>query len=664
MCRRCCHSQRVLASRSQLEECHRLVIRDSNGDDWLKPADQETCLVVGDVDGWAEVQDIDQILQDGGGSQDDVEEDDILAPLPELAPSRTAIVDSATGQCGHIVLLLDTSGSMRTADIAHYYQDDGEREKPAKLLSRFEASIRCAAEFAKAHSSSNPLDVFSLVTFNNDATVAGDRLSATALCEALHTLPCRCSNGTFYQAALHAGKEVLARGEAHNSAHVLMLSDGRPADPKDALTYAQGELLPTGCRLHGIGFGPLAAAHSFAPLQQLACLGGGAFVIAGPSIRNLCDSFASVSSTITALREHSNMGEQMQPGLACNTRKQRTVDFEVPELSCQSKRGVLRLQATCSAFSFDGSRFEAAHLPQRQVTRRLQPHMRGGMRSVYGFSDSQVNDEHDAGAATWMVAKSSRWVNRELNTRAVVEAHAKCSAVARHFAARFNEQRATKGAALPALFFVPCFVYEVDPLQLLPQQEARVFAAERYLPGVFLKYNSNNGFVSNNSKSPGMAHNEVVQAFAHFTFAASNGQLLVADLQGVEREAEVILTDPQVLSLSGAQFGPGDLRARGVHACLVAHRCGPTCKLLGLRPFCSSQLRRFVSSVPSAAQVARRRSGESSSGFDWEHCSDIDACSSDWERVSEQQSSNGQGSSQISEYSWVQLTAESAASQT
>jgi len=214
-------------------------------------------------------------------------------------------------------------------------------------------------------------------------------------------------------------------------------------------------------------------------------------------------------------------------------------------------------------------------------------------------------------------------------------------------------------------FFVPCFVYEVDPLQLLPQQEPHVFAAERYLPGVFNKYNSNNGFVSNNGKSSGMAHGEVVQAFAHFTFAASNEQLLAADLQGVEREAEVILTDPQVLSLSGAQFGPGDLRARGVHACLLAHRCGPTCKLLGLRPFCATQLRRLVGSVSTAGQVARRRSGERSSGFDWEHCSDIEACGSDWERVSEGQISNGQcKSSEISENSWVQLTAESVASHT
>lgn len=640
------------------------MIQDSNGEERLKLADHEACLLPGDVDSRADARDIDQVLGEDGGWEDADEEDDMLAPLPELAPSRSVVVDSATGQRGHIVLLLDTSGSMRMADVAHYHQEDGEQEKLAEPLSRFEASIRCAAEFARAHSSSNPSDVFSLVTFSDDARVAGERLSATSLCEALHTLPFHCSNGTFYQAALHAGKKMLAGDEVQNSGHVLLLSDGRPADPKEALAYAQGELLPTGCRLHGIGFGPLAAAHSFAPLQQLACLGGGTFVLAGPSMRNLCDSFASVSSTITALREHNNADEQMQQGLARNKRVQRAVDFEVPELSCQSKRGVLHLKVSYSAFSFDGSRFEVAHQPQGQVMRRIKPHMRGGMRLVYGFRDPRVNDEHVAGAASWMVAKSSRWVNRELNTRAVVEAHAKCSAVARHFAARFNEQRATKGAALPALFFVPCFVYEVDPLQLLPQQEPRVFAAERYLPGVFLKYNSNNGFVSNNNKSPGMAHGEVVQAFAHFTFAASNGQLLVADLQGVEREAEVILTDPQVLSLSGAHFGPGDLRARGVHACLMAHRCGPTCKLLGLQPFCSTHLRRLRASVPTAGQVTRRSTGENSSLFDWERCSDNEASGSDWERVSPRQSGIGQCSSEISDNSWVQLTAESAAPQT
>merc|ERR1712232_1054125 len=76
---------------------------------------------------------------------------------------------------------------------------------------------------------------------------------------------------------------------------------------------------------------------------------------------------------------------------------------------------------------------------------------------------------------------------------------------------------------------------------------------------------------------------DAVQALLHFTFDASNGKLLLADLQGVARDAEVWLTDPQVLSCA-CTFGPGDLGIKGMRACLMAHRCGPTCLALGLKP--------------------------------------------------------------------------------
>ena len=50
----------------------------------------------------------------------------------------------------------------------------------------------------------------------------------------------------------------------------------------------------------------------------------------------------------------------------------------------------------------------------------------------------------------------------------------------------------------------------------------------------------------------------MVQAFLHFSFEESGGKFIVADLQGVARDNEVLLTDPQVLSLT-RDYGPGDL---------------------------------------------------------------------------------------------------------
>lgn len=100
------------------------------------------------------------------------------------------------------------------------------------------------------------------------------------------------------------------------------------------------------------------------------------------------------------------------------------------------------------------------------------------------------------------------------------------------------------------------------------------------MDGCFLKYNSNNGYVDHS-----LPHHEIVNAFLHFTYASSGGQLLVADCQGVRHQKGVVLTDPQVLSeAGGGTYGPGDLGPRGLRACMASHRCGKLCRQLGLQP--------------------------------------------------------------------------------
>merc|ERR1712003_292943 len=149
------------------------------------------------------------------------------------------------------------------------------------------------------------------------------------------------------------------------------------------------------------------------------------------------------------------------------------------------------------------------------------------MRLVYGFQDKDIVSEE----GSWMVAKFSRFLDATLSARHVVEAYAKSTAVARYFAVHFNE--CLRKASTARLIFVPCFVYEVEGTCPLPSGEGKVFTAERYLPGAFVKYNSNNGYVSEAI----LNHHESVQAFLHYTFIASGEKLLVADLQGVSRES-------------------------------------------------------------------------------------------------------------------------------
>jgi len=328
----------------------------------------------------------------------------------------------------------------------------------------------------------------------------------------------------------------------------------------------------------------------------------------------------------------------------------RAVTFEPPENGEFGKKGVLRFRAERTLFQYDGTSFKEERCRPIAVARRLQPCMRGGMRLVYGFRDTEVVKDE----GSWMVAKASRFLDEHCNTRAVVESHAKSTAVARYFAARFNErlrcasaQKPQSKSTPPTIFFVPCHVYSMMESELCQQDEPCVFAAERFLPGAFLKYNSNNGYVCDDS----VRHQEAVQAFSHFTYMASGGKLIVADLQGVARDAEMLLTDPQVLSLA-VEFGPGDLGSSGLRSCLAAHRCGPTCKKLGLQPVNAKALDSIAPAgraTPAAFRLSSRpSSGLSSAG--WERISEA-GHSDQWDKISDPDRCSSQGSSA----SWVHV---------
>lgn len=637
-----CRKGRGRAAGNPLDTYHRAVIADHNGE--APSLDFEAS---GPSAFPAAVDD---------GALEAAEAGDALAPLPsDPRGGRRPPAAHGGRRPGHIVLLLDTSGSMRTVDARQEPVGGKGREEPP-AVARCEAAARCAADFVRVHGRLQPRDVFSLATFDEASEQAFVGLDARDASASLEMLPLHCSRGTSYRTALVAAASLL-KLRPGAPAHVLLLSDGQPGDAKAALEYFQAELLQrtgtgrsaAGFRLHGIGFGALV--QSFASLQQLACLGGGTFALAGSSVRGLCEAFASVSSTITSLSDSSSLAEPLDAYQdARSVRMPRPANFEFSDGGAFGKRGVLRFSASRTSFQYDGADFQAMCWPPGEVARRIRPHMRGGMRLVYDFQDTRAAGDESGR----MVAKCSRWLNEVLNGREAVEAYAKSTAVARHYAARFNEHLSAKVPGAPRLFFVPCFVYEVEGAEAPPEGEPQAFAGERYLPGAFLKYTSNNGYAA--VPGPGMRHCEVVQAFTHFSLVASGGRLLVADLQGVAREAEVLLTDPQVLSLDGRRFGPGDLRGRGVRACLSAHRCGPTCRLLGLRPPGAAMLRRLAP-APTAADPNRTPSTLSSS---WELWSEPGSGSSEWEQISEQALesvalSEGSRSTQASSTSWVHL---------
>lgn len=162
----------------------------------------------------------------------------------------------------------------------------------------------------------------------------------------------------------------------------------------------------------------------------------------------------------------------------------------------------------------------------------------------------------------------------------MVSTYAKSSAVAKFYARIFTlvavERLGQLGRTMPRIIFVECYAYKTGDGAPVP-----FMVGERYLPGNFRKYNSNHGYAD--LEVPG---SEVAQAFSHFTFEASRGELMVVDLQGVHveeghRRPHLILTDPQVVS-KDKSFGPGDLGVAGMRAFFRSHCCGMTCQRLGL----------------------------------------------------------------------------------
>merc|ERR1719440_1245379 len=124
--------------------------------------------------------------------------------------------------------------------------------------------------------------------------------------------------------------------------HVVLLSDGRPADTKKALQFFQSEFLNGNCagtHIHGIGFG--ATVQSFAALQQLTCLSGGTFVLSTCSIQGLGRAFSSVSSTITSM----SSGSFNDLGQCALKRALRAATFEPPEIGEFGRHGVIRFHA-------------------------------------------------------------------------------------------------------------------------------------------------------------------------------------------------------------------------------------------------------------------------------------------------------------------------------
>jgi len=117
--------------------------------------------------------------------------------------------------------------------------------------------------------------------------------------------------------------------------------------------------------------------------------------------------------------------------------------------------------------------------------------------------------------------------------------------------------------------FVDTFLIE----RLVPglRDEERLVAVEPYLKGEYHKYTSNTGYI-------GVPDRNTPQAFSHYTYHHTQGQIMVVDMQGVGD----LYTDPQVHTITGQGYGLGNWGREGMATFFATHQCNSVCRYLGL----------------------------------------------------------------------------------
>ena len=148
------------------------------------------------------------------------------------------------------------------------------------------------------------------------------------------------------------------------------------------------------------------------------------------------------------------------------------------------------------------------------------------------------------------------------NTSSMTLADVKTQAYAKMFAEEFSQR-----FRLAPVQFVDAWAVELPKWNI-----AKHATLEPFVDGDFQKYTSNNGFISQEA--------ELAEAFCHFSWCHSAGQMMVTDLQGF---GSAIFTDPQIHCVKKEFFSRGNLGKSGMDQFFVGHCCNDICRSLQLK---------------------------------------------------------------------------------
>jgi len=140
------------------------------------------------------------------------------------------------------------------------------------------------------------------------------------------------------------------------------------------------------------------------------------------------------------------------------------------------------------------------------------------------------------------------------------------------------------------------------PSYLIELNDGRVFSVEPLMCGDWLKCTNNSGQLA-------PAKSELAQAFSHFTYEKSKGQLMVCDIQGWSENKDVaptIFTDPIIITLKKEIGDRTNCGVEGMKEFFIRHKCTQVCQGLCL-PGCKETWEKLNINKPEEASVYQKR---------------------------------------------------------
>eukprot|EP00163_Fabomonas_tropica_P017953 TRINITY_DN3192_c0_g1_i1.p2 TRINITY_DN3192_c0_g1~~TRINITY_DN3192_c0_g1_i1.p2 ORF type:complete len:401 (+),score=83.92 TRINITY_DN3192_c0_g1_i1:284-1486(+) len=231
---------------------------------------------------------------------------------------------------------------------------------------------------------------------------------------------------------------------------------------------------------------------------------------------------------------------------------------------------------------------------------------RGAMRAAY-----RCVPVDKSGRIIGKILLAKFYIDPELASRETYYKDVKAQKICQLWAQEYNLRCPPKQVS-----FVNAYIFD-----LVDRPGRPVCGVEDFLEGTFEKHNTNVGGTQGMGEWPD--ERNTPQSFSHFTYEASQRQLLVCDIQGVGDN----YTDPQIHAERN-EFGKGNLGTTGMRAFLVRHKCNSICQYLELPALsglkrndrgtkAEGEMRQLMAQAraqQAAMDEAKKRGGSSSSG--------------------------------------------------